>query len=130
MRLSYLLCLTVLATGVIFSSFAEDDEKKEKTRYVKVTTHLANIFVDNVNPKPDQIVRQTKQGEYLVLRTAGESWYRVTVDGRDGYLRAVDGKIVNSKIGSILALIMTIIVLLGCAGGVFFYIKKQKEALS
>jgi len=127
MRLSYLLCLTVLITGVIFSSFAGGDEK---TRYVKVTKHQANIYVNKDSGPKSAIVRQTKQGEYLELRAAGDSWYRVTVDGKEGYLEARNGKIVNSKIGSVIALIMTIIVLLGCVAGIFFYIKKQKAALS
>jgi len=133
MRLSSLLCLTVLITGVIFSSFA-DDGKPEKTRYVKVTKHQANIFTDHTNPQ-SPIVRQTKQGEYLRLVNAGESWLKVIAkdaagNEREGFLEARNGKIVNSKIGSVLALIMTIIVLLGCAAGIFFYIKKQKSALS
>jgi len=126
MRLSYLFCLTVLITGVVFSSFAADGEK---TRYVKVTKHQANIYVNKDSGPKSSIVRQGKQGEYLELRSAGDSWYRVTVDGREGYIEARNGKIVNSKIGSVLALIMTIIVLVGCGAGIFFYIKKQKVAL-
>lgn len=130
MRLSYLLCLTVLITGVVFSSFAEDGEKTEKTRYVKVTRHQANIYKELNNPL-SEIVRQTRQGEYLKLLVEGESWLKVMVDGdKEGFLEVRAGKIVNSKIGSVLALIMTIIVLLGCAAGIFFYIKKQKAALS
>jgi len=129
MRLSYLLCLTVLITGVIFSSFAADGEKPEKTKWVKVTKHQANIFRDHTDPK-SPIIRQTKQGEYLELLSQGESWLKVKADGREGFLEARNGKVVSSKIGSVLALIMTIIVLLGCGGGIFFYIKKQKATLS
>ena len=129
MKLSYLFCVAVLIAGAAFSSFAQDGEKPEKTKYVKVTKHQANIYRELNNPKSD-IVRQTKQGEYLELRSQGESWLKVTVDGKEGFLEAKNGKIVNSKIGSVLAFIMTIIVLLGCGGGIFFYIKKQKAALN
>ncbi|MDR0307934.1 MAG: hypothetical protein LBI42_14005 [Chitinispirillales bacterium] len=122
MRFFYLLGLSVLLTGSLFLSFADDNEKP---KYFKVSKHQANIYKEHNNPKSD-IVRQTRQNEYLEIISAGESWIKVKVDGREGFIEARAGKVVKRKSVPIITFLLQVIILLGCAGGIVFYIKKQK----
>ena len=135
MRFFCLLGLTVLLTGVLFTSFGESNERN---RFVRVTRHQANIWTDHTNPR-GEIVRQTKKGEYLELLSEGESWYRVRAQVRDadnkksyrdGFIMARDGKVVNSKMGTTIMHILYVLILLGGAAGIVLYVKKQKNALA
>ncbi|GBU22202.1 hypothetical protein R80B4_02108 [Fibrobacteres bacterium R8-0-B4] len=52
------------------------------------------------------------------------------VDGKDGFLESKAGKVVNRKGAPVITLLLYIVLLLGCAGGVVLYIKKQQIAPS
>jgi hypothetical protein len=118
--------LAVILTGVFFAAFAENAE--DVISYVEVKKPFQNVYA-KLDPKSD-IIRQVKKGEYLELLSKGESWYKVKVDGKDGYLEAKAGKVVNRKGAPVITLLLYIVLLLGCAGGVVLYIKKQQIAPS
>jgi len=122
MKFAHLLALTaVLAAGIAFSLFAGDDDE---IRYVEIKKPFQNIYV-KLDPKSD-IIRQTKKGEYLELLSKGDSWYKVRVDGKDGFLESRAGRVVNRKGAPIITLLIYIVLLLGCAGGVVLYLKKSQ----
>jgi uncharacterized pyridoxamine 5'-phosphate oxidase family protein len=118
----------VLLAGAVFPSFAQDDAPKVN-KWVLVKEPLKNIYVSNDNPKSD-IIRQTKPREYIDLITEGETWHRVRVDGKVGFLEARYVQVVNRKGGSVLMILLYIILLGGCAGGAVYYIKKQQKILT
>jgi len=126
MKLARLLGLAVILTGVFFAAFAE--EADEVIKYVEVKKPFQNVYA-KLDPK-SEIIRQVKKGEYLELLSKGESWYKVKVDGKDGYLESKAGKVVNRKGAPVITLLLYIVLLLGCAGGVVLYIKKQQIAPS
>jgi len=122
MKFAHLLALTVvLATGIAFSLFAGEDDE---IRYVEIKKPFQNIYV-KLDPK-SEIIRQTKKGEYLELLSKGDSWYKVRVDGKDGFLESKAGRVVNRKGAPIITLLLYIVLLLGCAGGVVLYLKKSQ----
>jgi len=127
MKLARFLGLAVVLTGVFFAVFAdgaEPNSDKLEPPYVKVTKPFSNVYV-KLDPKSD-IIRQVKKGETLELLRMGETWYEVKIDGRIGYLKVREGVPTNSAGGSVLVLILYIVLLLGCAGAVILYIKKQQ----
>ncbi len=126
MKLARFLGLSVILAGVFFAVSAEDAE--EVIRYVEVKKPFQNVYT-KLDPKSD-IIRQVKKGEYLELLSKGESWYKVKVDGKDGFLESKAGKVVNRKGAPVITLLLYIVLLLGCAGGVVLYIKKQQIAPS
>jgi len=113
---------------VFFAVFADGAE--DEIRYVEVKKPFQNVYT-RIDPKSD-IIRQVKKGEYLELLRKGESgsWFEVKVDGKVGYLEAKAGKVVNRKGAPVITLLLYIVLLLGCAGGVVLYIKKQQIAPS
>jgi len=122
MKFAHLLAMTVVfATGIVFSLFAGDDEE---IRYVEIKKPFQNIYV-KLDPKSD-IIRQTRKGEYLELLSKGDSWYKVRVDGKDGFLESKAGRVVNRKGAPVVTLLLYIVLLLGCAGGVILYLKKSQ----
>jgi len=123
MKLARFLGLAVILTGVFFAVSA-DDAPDEAIRYVEVKKPFQNVYT-TLDPK-SEIIRQVKKGEYLELLSKGELWYKVKVDGKDGYLEANVGKVVNRKGAPVITLLLYIVLLLGCAGGVVLYIKKQQ----
>jgi hypothetical protein len=128
MKLSRFLGLAVILTGVFFAVFAEDAD--EALEYVEVKKAFQNVYA-KLDPK-SEIIRQVKKGEYLELVRKGVNgvWYEVKVDGRIGYLEAKAGRVVNKKGAPVITLLLYIVLLLGCAGGVALYVKKQHIAPS
>jgi hypothetical protein len=123
MKFAHLLAMTVvLAAGIAFSLFAAGDD--DEIRYVEIKKPFQNIYV-KLDPKSD-IIRQTKKGEYLELLSKGDSWYKVRVDGKDGFLESKAGRVVNRKGAPVITLLLYIVLLLGCAGGVVLYLKKSQ----
>jgi SH3-like domain-containing protein len=117
----------VLSAGALFSLFAQDDAAPPK--YVEVKKPFFNIYVTNTDPK-SEIIRQTRKGEYLELVSEGQSWYKVRVDGKTGFLESKAGRVVNNKDANVIMILLYIILLGGCAGGAVYYIKKQQKVLS
>jgi uncharacterized protein YpmS len=125
MKFAHLLALTVvLATGIAFSLFAADEDQI-RLRYVEVKTPFTNIYVTNTDPKSD-IIRQTKKGEYLELLSEGKIWYKVRVDGKDGFLEAKAGRVVDKKNAPIITLLLYILILLVVASGVILFLRKSQ----
>jgi len=125
MKFAHLLAVTVvLATGFVFSLFAGDGD----ISYVEIKIPFAKIYVRHDDPKGlnSDIIRLAKKGEYLELLSKGESWYKVRVDGKDGFLQAKDGRVVNRKGAPVITLLLYIVILLCCAGGVVLYLKKSQ----
>ena len=123
MKFAHLLAMTVvLAAGIAFSLFAAGDD--DEIRYVEIKKPFLNIYV-KLDPKSD-IIRQTKKGEYLELLSKGDSWYKVRVDGKDGFLESKAGRIVNRKGAPIITLLLYIVILLICAGCVALYLRKTQ----
>jgi hypothetical protein len=123
MKLARFLGLAVILTGVFFAVFAAEGTEDE-IRYVEVKKPFQNVYV-RLDPK-SEIIRQVKKGEYLELLSKGELWYKVKVDGKDGFLESKAGRVVNKKGAPVITLLLYIVLLLGCAGGVVLYIKKQQ----
>jgi len=124
MKFAHLFALTVvLAAGAAFSLFAGEDEE---IRYVEIKKPLQNIYV-KMEPG-SEIIRQTKKGEYLELLSKGDLWYKVRVDGKDGFLESKAGRVVNRKGAPVITLLLYIVLLLGCAGGVVLYLRKSQAA--
>jgi len=88
-----------------------------------------SVVRSQLDPKSD-IIRLVKKGEYLELLSKGDSWFMVKVDGKKGFLEAKTGKVVTRPGGKLITLMLYIVILLGCAGGVVLYIKKQQIAPS
>jgi hypothetical protein len=129
MKLARLFGLAVLLIGAFSLIFAQvEAEKPQPIKYVEVKKPFQNVYT-KLDPKSD-IIRQVKKGEYLELLSQGESWYKVKVDGKDGFLEAKAGKVVNKKGAPIVMFLLFIVVLLGGAGGVILYIKKQNVPAS
>lgn len=132
MRFAYLLSLALLCTAFLFSSsFAQEkkqEEEKIDIKWVQVKAAFPNVYKE-LDPK-SEIVQKVKKGDFLELLSEGDVWLKVKVDGQTGYLEKKAGKVVDKKGVSIFTLVLQILVLLGCAAGVFFYFKKQKAALA
>ncbi|MDR0330171.1 MAG: SH3 domain-containing protein [Chitinispirillales bacterium] len=124
MRLARFLGLAVIMAGVLFSVFADNEDA---IQYVEVKKAFQNVYT-KLDPKSD-IIRQTKKGEYLELLVKGESggWYKVKVDGKEGYLEAKAGRVVNKKGAQFITLLLYIALLACCAAGVVLYVKKQQR---
>jgi hypothetical protein len=127
MKLARLFGLAVLLIGAFSLIFAQDDAAKP-LEYVEVKKPFQNVYT-KLDPKSD-IVRQVRKGEYLELLSKGESWYKVKVDGKEGFLEAKAGKVVNKKGAPVVMFLLFIVVLLGGAAFVILYIKKQQVAAS
>lgn len=121
MKLARLLALAVILMLGAASVFADDEE----IRYVEVKKPFQNVYM-KLDPK-SEIIRQTKKGEYLELLSRGDSWYKVKVDGKEGYLEARAGKVVNKKGAPIITFLLYLLVLAGCVFGVVLYVKKQQR---
>jgi len=122
MRLVGFLALTVIFTSVLCpAAFAANES--EEVRYVRARRELQNVY-ERLDPRSD-IIRQTRRGEYFELISAGESWFRIRIDGREGFLEAKNGKIVASQRAAYLTNLLVLIVLLGSGVGIFIYVKKQ-----
>jgi hypothetical protein len=132
MKLARFLGLAVILTGVFFALFADAANDagvsaaadKLEPPYVKVIKPFSNVYV-RLDPK-SEIIRQAKKGETLELVRSGDSWYEVKVDGKIGYLQVKNGKPTKGPGGSTLVFLLYIALLLGCAGAVVLYIKKQQ----
>jgi hypothetical protein len=129
MKLVRFLGLAVILAGISFAAFATDslgdDKDIESVQKVKVTKNLASVFVSHEDPK-SPIIKIAKKGDILELRVAGDSWYKVKVDGKTGYLQARDGKIVSGG-GSPVMYVFFVLVLLCGAVAVILYIMKQRS---
>lgn len=121
-----LLGFVVVLMGVFFAVFADD--AAPYPQYVFVKKHLSTVYLSNTDPKPDQIIRQVRKGEYIELLSEGDSWYKVRVDGRDGYLEARNGKVVNKKGAPEVMLLLFIVLFLCLTLGVVLYIMKQRSS--
>jgi hypothetical protein len=134
MKLARFLGLAVILTGVFFAVFADDafnaapgavpGTEKLEPPYVKVIKPFSNVYV-RLDPK-SEIIRQAKKGETLELLRSGDSWYEVKVDGKVGYLQVKNGKPTKAPGGNALVFLLYVVLLLGCAGAVVLYIKKQQ----
>jgi len=120
-RLLGLAVVLMLGVGAVSAVFAEEYE----IRYVEVRKPFQNVYV-KLDPK-SEIIRQTKKGEYLELLSRGDSWYKVKVDGREGFLETRAGKVVNRKGAPIITFLLYLLVLGGCVFGVVLYVKKQQR---
>jgi hypothetical protein len=129
MKLVRFLGLAVILAGISFAAFADegtaDDVDIKSVQQVKVTTPFANVYVSHEDPK-SSIIKQAKKGEKVELRVAGESWYKVKVDGKIGYLKVRDGKIVSGS-GSTAMYVVFVLVLLCGAIAVVLYLMKQRS---
>ncbi|MCL2219675.1 MAG: SH3 domain-containing protein [Chitinispirillia bacterium] len=131
MKFARLFSLTVILTlGVVSALFANPAEQgtaQKDIQYVEVKKPFVNIYV-NLDPKSD-IIRQTKKGEYLELIAEGMSktWYKVKVDGKEGWLEANAGKVRDNKGSRVITLLLVLCVLAGSLCGVVFYIRKQQR---
>jgi len=69
-----------------------DYEKKVKTMCDEigldgsfVRVNKASVVYKELDPK-SEIIRYVKEGEFLEILSSGESWYKVKIDGRVGFL--------------------------------------------
>jgi hypothetical protein len=126
MKLARLFGLAVLLAGTLSAVFADDGETP---KWVKVNKQLENVYsrLNSPNPRED-IIRQVRKNEYLELISIGEggSWYKVRIDGREGFLEARSGTVVTRKGVPAIMILLYIVLLLGCAAGVVLYVKKQQ----
>lgn len=126
MKFAHLLGLVaVMLAGLVTSAFASEDER---IQYVEVKQPFVNIYV-RLDPK-SEIIRQTRKGEYLELLSQGDLWYKVRVDGKDGFVESKAGRVVNRQGASVITLLVYVILLLGSAGAVVMYVRKQQKALA
>lgn len=123
MKFTHFLGLAVILFAGAASVFAANDYE---IRYVEVRKPFQNVYTE-LDPKSD-IIRQTKKGEYLELLSRGELWYRVKVDGREGFLETRAGRVVNKKGAPIITFLLYLMVLGACVGGVVLYVRKQQRA--
>lgn len=93
--------------------------------YFLVEEPLAKVYeeLDPMSP----LIKQVKKGEYLKLVYDGESWNKVEVDGKIGWIECRSGKIVDKKGGvSVVSIILLILIVGATFGGVYFYISKNR----
>ncbi len=130
MRFACMLSLTVLFVAFLFSSvFAQEPAApQEQIKYVVVKKPFPNVY-EKLDPK-SAIIQKVKQGDFLELLSEGESWFKVKVGDKEGYLERKAGKVVDKKGASVVTIILYSLVLLGCAFGVYYYFKRQKAILA
>jgi hypothetical protein len=100
-------------------SFAKAEE------FLLVEEPLAKVYkeLDPMSP----LIKQVKKGEYLELVYEGESWHKVRVDGKIGWIERRAGKIVEKKGGiSVISLVLLILLVGGTLGAVIFFIAKNR----
>jgi hypothetical protein len=94
-------------------------------KFLLVEEPLAKVYKE-LDPK-SPLIKQVKKGEYLELIYDGESWHKVKVDGKIGWIERRDGKIVEKQGGTHVASIIFLLLLAaGTLGGVFYYIQKNR----
>jgi len=107
MRLSF-FSLLVLSLCVI--SFSQESKK-----FAQITDPVTNIYRE-LDPKSG-IIKQAKVNETYPLSYAGTSWYRITIDGQEGFIEARSAKIVDTANPmfsiSFTTLVIFIVVLVG-----------------
>ncbi|NLG16173.1 MAG: hypothetical protein GX556_02445 [Fibrobacter sp.] len=111
-------------TVICFSSAISAGEKQ----YVDIKKPFANIYKE-LDPK-SEIIEQAKKGDHLELVFEGTSWYHVKVkENSFGWVEKKAGEIVdNPGSVSVFSIILILLLVGGTAGGVFYYIKKNKVA--
>ena len=86
---------------------------------------LAKVYKE-LDPK-SPLIKQVKKGEYLELIYDGESWHKVRVDGKIGWIERRAGRIVEKKGGiSVISLVLLILLAGGTLGAVIFFIAKNR----
>lgn len=123
---------TMIAVLSVFyvGSFAQSDSiagasATEKIGYLLITEPFANVYerLDPMSP----LIRQAKKGEYLELVYDGESWHKVKIDGKIGWVEKKAGKIVKNAGGvPVGSVIFLLIIIGGTIGGVYYFIQKNR----
>ena len=86
---------------------------------------LAKVYKE-LDPK-SPLIKQVKKGEYLELIYDGESWHKVRVDGKIGWIERRAGRIVEKKGGiSVISLVLLILLAGGTLVAVIFFIAKNR----
>ena len=106
---------------------AYEEMEEVKAKFVKVTADKPTSIREELDPM-SPIIRQTRKNEYLDLIAVGEKgrWYRVRVDGKEGWLDTKAGKAVQNKGNPYIALILSLLVLGGFTLCLVFFLKKQQ----
>ncbi len=114
-------CLSLAVMIAVFATVGG----VQAAQYLYVEEPLAKIYQE-LDPK-SEIIKQVKKGEYLELIYDGESWHKVKIDGRIGWIERRAGKIVDKQGGvSIGSVIFLLLLAGGTLGGVFYYIQKNR----
>jgi flagellar basal body-associated protein FliL len=144
MKFARLIGLAVLLTGALFFFFFESNQAAPSTSpaegenvipsWVKVQKPLPNIYT-KMEPG-SEIIRQGKRGEYIEVLSAGESWHKVRVEGKDGFVEVKTvGKPVTMTYEqaqkknnpAIVMFLIVVVLMLGCAGFAVFLINRQQQ---
>jgi hypothetical protein len=118
-----------LISVVFMRSFVQAQEQPQQQQsigYLLVQEPFAKVYeqLDPMSP----LIRQAKKGEYLEVVYNGESWNKVKIDGKIGWVEKKAGKIVAQPGGvSIGGIILLILVIFGSFGMVIYFIKKNQS---
>lgn len=132
MRFITLSSLIAMLSVFCITSFAQSDadagaNATEKIGYLLITEPFANVYerLDPMSP----LIRQAKKGEYLELVYDGESWHKVKIDGKIGWVEKKSGKIVKNAGGVPVGTVVLLLIVIGATiGGVFYYIQKNRAS--
>jgi hypothetical protein len=127
MRFFTVSTIVALFAVVYVASFAQAAEEEKRIGYLKVEESIAGVY-EQLDPK-SPLIRQAKKGEYLEIVYDGESWHKVKIDGKVGWIEKKAGKIVQNPGGVPVGLI-TFLVLAAAAtlGGVFYFLMKNRTS--
>lgn len=127
MRLLTLSAIIAIMSVFSINSFAQSDAETANTRigYLYITEPFANVYekLDPMSP----LIRQVKKGEYLELVYNGESWNKVKVDGKIGWIEKKAGKIVNDTNSTPVGAIIFLLIIVGCAIVVVFLVNQKNR---
>jgi len=127
MRFLTLSSIFAVLTVFCVSSFAQSDTKEEKLGYLYITEPFANVY-EKLDPM-SALIRQAKKGEYLEVTYDGESWHKVKIDGKIGWVEKKAGKIVQTAGGApVGSIIFLLIIIAGTIGVVFYFVQKNKAS--
>lgn len=94
--------------------------------YLHVTEPFANVY-ERLDPK-SPLIRQAKKGEFLELVYNGESWHKVKIDGKIGWVEKKAGDIVNdNNTTPVGAIIFLLIIVAGAIVVVFLVSQKNRN---
>lgn len=131
MRFLTLSSLFAVLSVFCISSFAQSDvaadAAEKKLGYLNITEPFANVYekLDPMSP----IIRQAKKGEFLEIVYDGESWHKVKIDGKIGWVEKKAGKIVANAGGvPVGAIIFLLLIIAGTIGVVYYFIQKNQKA--